>query len=126
MSVTGDFVVAYVLWARDGTVIQQGSLALLQSVADPGEILGELKKQLGNELQLDRSNLGSISYTVLVPAGQGYHRFNGWFDQAEFEASDEMLSTVATAAPEVEMTLENSDELIETVEEMLREEREDN
>jgi hypothetical protein len=59
--------------------------------------------------------------------GKGYRRYNGWLDQAELEENGEVLTTVATvtapAQAENELANTSPEELIETVEEILREDR---
>ena len=121
-----DFTVAYVLWAKDGTIVRQGSLALLNSPLDRLTILSHLKSQAEGEAAVNWANVQCLSYDVLEPVGSAlkpsYARYSCWVDQTELEQTDQVMSAVATVDEGFELT--NSDALIEEVEEMLREERE--
>jgi len=127
MSMSRDRVVAYEIWAKDGTLLRQSSLALLSGAEDSFDLPARLKEHAQSEGELDWVRVECISYAVLEPLGlgRGYHRYNGWLDQLELEESGEVLTSVAstTVVAENELANTSSEELLETVEEILREDR---
>jgi hypothetical protein len=127
MSESRDRVVTYAVWAKDGSLLRQSALALLSGSIDNLELPTRLKEHIQSEGELDWANVECISYAALEPLGlgKGYHRYNGWLDHSELEELGEAITTVATAtAPaEKELVVTSPQQLIETVEEMLREDR---
>ncbi|HEX2913226.1 MAG TPA: hypothetical protein VH186_20660 [Chloroflexia bacterium] len=122
MSEGRDLVLAYALWAKDGRIIQQSSLALLNSSIDSLTIMSRLKEYAGLETGVDWSQVLCVSYDILEATGKGYNRYNGWIDQSELADAEETMSAVATLSEETALT-SNPAEIISEVEEILREER---
>lgn len=130
MNEAKDFSVAYTLWTEQGTVLYQNTFVLFGNTLSKGPIIENLKAHVTSNFPVNWAQVAAISYDIFETGanGKGFSRYSVWIDSTELDKDGENLEAVAVIPipATIEVSPQENTAVLEAVEEILREEREQN